>query len=233
MKPDRSYRDYDLLTVIATGDGKAFSILFEGLKNKVYRCAFHVSQAGAAAEQITTEVFLTVWLNKTSLPGMADIDAEICNITSNACLSHLKKIAQEKKRSVMLTWNRNGDIGNKAMIPCEEKEMFEMHVAAGADEAIKKNLNLAWNLGSAPPAINEKCAKKILVAVLSHSETRFVPLGRKFLKKKFLRFTASVLIMAISAFIPACLKYLPALQEKQHFTHSAKKVVPGPVSLTR
>jgi len=146
MKPDRSYRDYDLLTVIATGDGKAFSILFEGLKNKVYRCAFHVSQAGAAAEQITTEVFLTVWLNKTSLPGMADIDAEICNITSNACLSHLKKIAQEKKRSVMLTWNRNGDIGNKAMIPCEEKEMFEMHVAAGADEAIKKNLNLAWNL---------------------------------------------------------------------------------------
>lgn len=86
-----------LLAEIALGNEVAFGRLFDYYKHKIYSYAHHFSHSDTIAEEVTQEVFLKVWMNRTTLNGINDLDAWLSVITRNACFNQLRKLAQERK----------------------------------------------------------------------------------------------------------------------------------------
>ncbi|EHQ31164.1 RNA polymerase sigma-70 factor [Mucilaginibacter paludis] len=84
-----------LVAKIAEGNHKAFTSLFKNCYNKVYSYAMKICQSEFVAEEIVQDVFMKIWINKASLPGIENIGGYIFTMTRNQALQALKKIALE------------------------------------------------------------------------------------------------------------------------------------------
>ena len=86
----------DLLIKVAYGDEGSFKQLFNQYRHKIYSLSMYLTHSEFLAEEITQEVFLKIWLNKTQLKEVEYFTAYLKTIASNVASNYLKRIANEK-----------------------------------------------------------------------------------------------------------------------------------------
>ncbi|MEO1257460.1 MAG: RNA polymerase sigma factor [Bacteroidota bacterium] len=92
-----------IISAIALGDKTAFHELYALFSDKVYNTALSYVQNKPDAEEITQDVFVSVFRNAARFKGEAAVSTWIYRITVNTSLNHLKK----KKRFSFLKFGES------------------------------------------------------------------------------------------------------------------------------
>jgi RNA polymerase sigma factor (sigma-70 family) len=82
---------HEIIGLIAQGDRNAFQQLYGQFAEKVYNTALSYVQDQQAAEEVTQDVFMTVFRNAMKFRGDAALGTWIYRITVNTSLNFIKK----------------------------------------------------------------------------------------------------------------------------------------------
>jgi RNA polymerase sigma-70 factor (family 1) len=91
------YNDMALFLRIARSDEAAFRQLFEKYKVRFYATAVKMTHSPVLAEEIVQEIFLTIWLKRSFLPGIEKPESYLLTMVYNSISKHFKKLAIERK----------------------------------------------------------------------------------------------------------------------------------------
>lgn len=119
MKSDES----ELISLLISGDEKAFKVLFDNYKSMVYNTAAGFLTNKSDAEDITQEVFLQIYRSIAHFKEESKLSTWIYRITITKSLDLLRK-KKTKKRFAFIV-----DIFNKENY--QEKELFVNHEHPG------------------------------------------------------------------------------------------------------
>ncbi len=85
-----STSDYDLLTALAEGQVNALSILYDRYARLVYSLAYKILENAEEAEDITQEVFLTLWRRNTYDPKRGSLSSFLTTMTRSRAIDKLR-----------------------------------------------------------------------------------------------------------------------------------------------
>ena len=94
MPGEYQHSEKELLIRVASGDEGAFTILFEQYAPRVMHIATLFTDFEDMAEDIVQDVFMKVWLRRSSLPEILDFNNWIFIVARNLSINALKKIAK-------------------------------------------------------------------------------------------------------------------------------------------
>lgn len=83
----------DILSKIAEGDEQAFTHMFHYYRNKVFNFCLKILQSDDKAKEVTQDVFMKLWITRSSLADVAYPDAYVFTIARNICFNELKREA--------------------------------------------------------------------------------------------------------------------------------------------
>ena len=89
------------IKTLSEGSQKSFKVLYDLFSEKIYNTALSYCQNQQDAEEITQDVFTSVFKNASNFKGDSTIDTWIYRITVNTSLNLIKK----KKRQSFLKFN--------------------------------------------------------------------------------------------------------------------------------
>ncbi|WP_256006778.1 RNA polymerase sigma factor [Pedobacter deserti] len=89
-----------LLIGLANADPKAFRVLFDIYRNKVFRYAFRYLKSKEQSEEIVQEVFLKIWVKRRELSDVDNFGGYLRMVAVNQTLDALKKRALEYKSQI-------------------------------------------------------------------------------------------------------------------------------------
>jgi RNA polymerase sigma-70 factor, ECF subfamily len=92
---DERVEDRGLMTRIARADKVALEALFLRHQSQVFRFIQRIVRNEAAAEELTNEVFLDVWLHAGSYEGRAAVTTWLLTLAHNRAISALRKRREE------------------------------------------------------------------------------------------------------------------------------------------
>lgn len=96
MHQEKCNIDYKLLfDAIASGDEHAFKSLFDAFKEKSYAVAFKWTKLKYAAEEITQDIFISIWISRERLRAVNDPEAYLYTVIYNKVSGFLKKEANQ------------------------------------------------------------------------------------------------------------------------------------------
>lgn len=93
----------EFIQLLKKGDQHAFRQLVETQGQKVHNTALGLMQDATAAEDITQEVFITVYKSILSFNEKSSLNTWIYRITVNKCLDELRSRKRQKKASSFLS----------------------------------------------------------------------------------------------------------------------------------
>lgn len=73
----------------------SFKCLFDNYKNRVYGYVLTITRSPYAAEEITQEIFIKLWLSRHMLAGVENIDGYVFATARNKTLNYLRKAAYD------------------------------------------------------------------------------------------------------------------------------------------
>jgi RNA polymerase sigma factor (sigma-70 family) len=98
--PEKSYHEKELLLKIAEGDQKAFGLVFLYYKTGIYTTAFRLTHSSSLSEEIVQDVFLKVWVKRSSLGHIENFPAYLFTIAQNTIYSAMRKLYKQKFLSI-------------------------------------------------------------------------------------------------------------------------------------
>lgn len=91
-----TYQEQDWLVRVAEGDHQAFAALLLEYHPLAYRTALKLTNDVWQAEDVVQEVFLKVWLKRSTLPEIENFRAWLVTITTHVIYDMLRKQHAEK-----------------------------------------------------------------------------------------------------------------------------------------
>jgi RNA polymerase sigma-70 factor (family 1) len=88
-------QEVELLSRLQNGDVRAFAELFHAFYDKLFGFVLGLTHSKTIAEDITQEVFLKIWQNKSDIAEVENINAFLFRIAQNQAIDHLRKSARE------------------------------------------------------------------------------------------------------------------------------------------
>lgn len=76
-----------------------FNQMFSNYKGRIYAYTLAISKSEYAAEEITQEIFIKLWVAREQLDEIRNLDGYIFKIAKNLSLNYLRKIAYNEKMS--------------------------------------------------------------------------------------------------------------------------------------
>ncbi len=84
-----------LISQITRDDADAFKRLFDLYFPKVLQFSRYFMKSDEICQEITSDVFLSIWKNRRKLKSIKNLDAFIFTITKNKAYDHLNKISRQ------------------------------------------------------------------------------------------------------------------------------------------
>ncbi|MBS1602795.1 MAG: RNA polymerase sigma factor [Bacteroidetes bacterium] len=126
----------ELLCKIALGDQHAFGLLFRSHSTTIYLTALRLTQSPAVSEEIVQDVFMKVWLRRTSLPRILQFKAWLFTIAQNTIYSAMRKRYRE------LTIQRSINAASSLPQPAEDQNTgYEQLLEEAVDHLPSKQKN--------------------------------------------------------------------------------------------
>lgn len=160
----RDYSTYNLsllLLKVSEGDQNAFAHLFKTYSNQLSHFILRLTESEQLTQEIVQDVFLKIWVNRSTLPAIACFDAYLFTVARNHAFNCLKQIAREKNRKrewvnniLNLAVNNNeenaiadhGKLIDEAieLLPPRQKNVYLMSRKEGLrQEEIARQLNIS------------------------------------------------------------------------------------------
>ncbi|SEW25815.1 RNA polymerase sigma-70 factor, ECF subfamily [Chitinophaga sp. YR573] len=95
--------DNTLLDKVIAGDERAFRVLFDTHRDKLYAYMLRLSNERTVAEDIVQEVFLKIWIGREQLAGIRNFDAYLFTIARNHAFNLSKQIVYRKALLFQIT----------------------------------------------------------------------------------------------------------------------------------
>lgn len=102
MPEDLPYDITILLKQLADGDEQTFRLIFDHYKEIFYSVAYKMTRSATMAEEITQEVFVTLWVKRKLIAGAERPDSYVFTILHNSVYSHFRKLAHERQFKLKL-----------------------------------------------------------------------------------------------------------------------------------
>lgn len=102
MRFPSSYDEKEILSRIAAGDEVAFTRLFKHYHQLLGTYVLRFTRSREVTEEIVQDVFMKIWLNRTTLSEVVEFRAYLFTISKNHVLNCLKKIAKERAVTIDL-----------------------------------------------------------------------------------------------------------------------------------
>lgn len=96
MSSQSPYNERELLKLVAASDKNAFTQVYNNYRNKIYSIAFELTESSVVAEEIVQDVFLKIWVKRTTLDEVTHFRAYLFTITRNYVFTALKRIARQE-----------------------------------------------------------------------------------------------------------------------------------------
>lgn len=93
MEKGNLYDEARVLRLLTEGSENAFGVLFDRYRPKIYRLALKFLRSPVLAEEIVQDVFLKIWLKRTRLNDVKNLDSYIFISAKNATLDVFRKLA--------------------------------------------------------------------------------------------------------------------------------------------
>lgn len=97
MDNDCLYDEQDILLRVANGHEQAFSILVKQFSAVVYTHALTYLKNAAIAEEVTQDVFMSIWRRREELPDVSNFKGYLHVVTRNRVISEFRKKIQPNK----------------------------------------------------------------------------------------------------------------------------------------
>ena len=88
----------ELLTKVAEGNQKAFRQVFDMYHHQLGEFIMRLTESERITQEIVQDVFLKIWINRSSLAGIDCFNAYLFVVAKNHAFNCLKQIAREKMR---------------------------------------------------------------------------------------------------------------------------------------
>lgn len=98
-----AYDEKALILQIAQGNEQAFAGLFNHYRPVIYHTAYRLTDSASTAEDVVQEVFLIIWLNRTTLPAIQHFRAYLMTIARNHIIRAFHRTAKLKSSISELT----------------------------------------------------------------------------------------------------------------------------------
>lgn len=150
-----------LFEAIAQNDEQAFKMLFDLYKSRTYAVAFKLTKQAYASEEITQDVFISIWVSRAQLANVINAEAYIYTVIYNKVSRYLKKESNQERILQLSTWNtkpysneteetifvhdQQKLLGEAVrQLSPQKKLMYELHEVQGKSyDEIAKTLNLS------------------------------------------------------------------------------------------
>lgn len=80
-----------LVKKIAEGNSKAFKQFFDKLYPRLYRLAFYYVRSDVLSEELVSDIFMKLWINRQKLPEIQKLDFYLYQSVKNQSFTYLKK----------------------------------------------------------------------------------------------------------------------------------------------
>ena len=128
MHPGLLKDEKELLAKISSGDTRAFAVLFHGYQGLVYSFAKRVTCSEELAEDIVQEIFLKIWLGRSTLGSVDNFGAYLNRAVRNHSLNVLRQIARQARMAEEIGLLTQQEIREtEAYLDLKESEMILSH----------------------------------------------------------------------------------------------------------
>jgi len=90
----------DILVKASNGDLESFKAIYKAASSFVYNVAYRVTCHREDAEEVTQEVFLTVFHKLKDFRFQSSFKTWLYRVTFNAAINYAKKVSRERNRTV-------------------------------------------------------------------------------------------------------------------------------------
>jgi RNA polymerase sigma-70 factor (family 1) len=151
----------DLLLRIANGDEHSFRIFFNELWPQVYGTSLRLTRSPEQAKDLSQEIFLRVWENRTKLPEVTKPESYLYILSRNYIMDHLrKKVFDPSNTDYLISYFSARDLSPQQQmeyrelesklrtaintLPEKQKEVFRLSREEGlTHEQIAARLNIS------------------------------------------------------------------------------------------
>jgi RNA polymerase sigma-70 factor (ECF subfamily) len=112
----------DIIAAAARGDMAAFEVIYRACSTFVYYVALKVTRNNQDADDVTQEVFVTLFHKLRQFRFESSFKTWIYRITVNHAINYAKKGSQERKKTVVFDDTRQVDASLPAVQPVESQE---------------------------------------------------------------------------------------------------------------
>jgi len=91
------YNEKELLLLVARGDERAFTALYNHYQPLLVTHLYRITQSETQAAEYTQDVFLKIWQNRVLLEGITHFKAYLSVVSRNYAINALKRLATAHK----------------------------------------------------------------------------------------------------------------------------------------
>lgn len=169
------YDEKELFLQIASGDEKAFRVLFDQYRERLFFFAWQLCHSAVEAEEVVQDIFLKLWENRTRLSEVAFPRKYIYIMARNRTLDLLSKIAKDRQmiHEVWVNMSQSDNFAD-SLLHANESQRLIQHAMSQLSEKKQTIFELSRQHGKTHQEIAEQLGlsvqtvKNILTEILRH-----------------------------------------------------------------
>jgi RNA polymerase sigma-70 factor (family 1) len=150
-----------LFEAIAQNDEQAFKMLFNLYRSRTYAVAFKLTKLAYASEEITQDVFISIWVSRSQLANVKNAEAYMYTVIYNKVSRYLKVESNQARILQLSIWDAkpfSNETEETVFVHDQQKQlreavqqlspqkklMYELHQVQGKNyDEIAQSLNLS------------------------------------------------------------------------------------------
>ena len=155
------FEERELLLQVAEGTEKAFRKIFDQYYDQIYGVVYGFTKSPALAADITQEIFIKLWLKRSSLPGIQRFNDFLFMVARNQTLNALRnKVRDERYSDYLRRFSRvTEESPEQQMFFRESEELINMAV-----EKLPLRQQMIYRMSREEELSQDDIAKKLQIS---------------------------------------------------------------------
>ena len=125
MRDTNYSNEQDLFRQVSEGSRSAFRILFDLYNSQLSAFIYKLTKSENITAELVQDIFVKLWVNRSELSDVRNVQAYLFTIASNRTIDHLRKVAAES-RMLNNLWNRIAKFQESAEEEYNAKECSDL-----------------------------------------------------------------------------------------------------------
>jgi RNA polymerase sigma-70 factor (ECF subfamily) len=117
--------EHDLFRQVSEGNRNAFRVLFDLYNGRLTAFIYKLTKSENTTAELVQDIFVNLWLRRSDLADVANVQAYLFAMASNRTIDHLRKVSAES-RMLANIWARIAKFQESAEEEYDAKECNEL-----------------------------------------------------------------------------------------------------------